>query len=103
MNHVYLIQSLENGYYKIGVSKNPNKRIKQLQTGNPATLKLITIFKTEHSYRIESFFHKRFSHCRREGEWFELNIQNELDFLNECKKIENGVLFLINDENHLTL
>jgi len=103
MKNVYLIQSLENGFYKIGVSKNPKKRIKQLQTGNPVTLKLITVFKTEYPYQIESFLHKRFSHCHREGEWFELDINNELFFLNECEQIEKSIIFLKNCENHLTL
>lgn len=31
---IYLIRLSENSYYKIGITKNINKRIKQLQTGN---------------------------------------------------------------------
>lgn len=51
------------------------------------------VFKSEYSYQIESFLHKRFSHCHKEGEWFELDINNELFFLNECEQIEKNYYF----------
>jgi len=47
MKRVYLIQSLENSYYKIGVSKDPKKRIKQLQTGNSSELKLVESYPSD--------------------------------------------------------
>ena len=42
---LYIIQSDFTGMIKIGRSKDPNKRLKQLQTGNPNKLKLIASFK----------------------------------------------------------
>ena len=44
---LYIIQSDKTGMIKIGRSKNPQKRLKQLQTGNPNKLKLIASFKGE--------------------------------------------------------
>jgi predicted GIY-YIG superfamily endonuclease len=44
MKYIYLIQSLENSYYKIGLSKHPTKRIEELQTGNASILRLIELY-----------------------------------------------------------
>ena len=52
MGYVYLIKDNYNNVYKIGVTKNLNKRIKSLQTGNVCELKLIYLFKTDYPYRL---------------------------------------------------
>jgi len=44
---LYIIQSDVTGMIKVGRSKNPDKRLKQLQTGNPNKLRLIAFFKGE--------------------------------------------------------
>lgn len=88
MKYVYLIQSLENSYYKIGISKNPQRRIKQLQTGNSSKLKLIEIYPSHHANVIEKTLQRRYSHLRKEGEWFDLSLLNEISFKDECKKLD---------------
>ena len=88
MKHIYLIHSLEDGYYKIGVSKHPKKRLTQLQTGNSSELKLIESYQTEYAHKIESVFQTRYFYLKKEGEWFEMSISNEVSFISECKKIE---------------
>lgn len=99
MKYVYLIQSLEDGYYKIGISKNPQKRIKQLQTGNSSELKLIVFYQSDIANKIENVLHNRYSHFRKEGEWFDLSIINEITFKEECEKIEENVNFLKKSDN----
>lgn len=94
MKHVYLIQSLEDSSYKIGVSKHPKKRLKQLQTGNSAELKLIESYQSEYAYRIEKSLQNRYSYLKKEGEWFEMSIINEVTFLEECKNIEKNFILL---------
>lgn len=94
MKHVYLIQSLEEGYYKIGISKNPKKRLKQLQTGNSSELKLIYSYPSEYANKIEKSLHGLLSHCKKEGEWFELSLIDELSFDVKCKQIESNINFL---------
>ena len=88
MKYVYLIQSLEDGYYKIGVSKHPKKRVTQLQTGNSSKLKLIESYQTEYAHKIESALQSRYSYLKKEGEWFDMSITHEVSFISECKKIE---------------
>jgi predicted GIY-YIG superfamily endonuclease len=88
MKYVYLIQSLEDGHYKIGVSKHPKKRVKQLNTGNSSELKLIEIYQSEYANKIEKTLQRRYSYLKKEGEWFDMDISHETLFLTDCQKIE---------------
>jgi hypothetical protein len=99
MKFIYLIQSLENGYYKIGVSKHPQKRIQGLQTGNPSPTKLIGVYQTEYANQIERALQRRYAHLHKEGEWFDLGISQEVNFKKECQKIEDSIVFLKENGN----
>jgi len=99
VKYVYLIQSLEDGYYKIGVSKHPNKRIKELNTGNPSPLKLIETYQSKFAEKIERTLQRRYTHLRKEGEWFDMSISNEVSFRQECQKIEETIDFLKKNDN----
>ena len=57
---VYLIMATESGRYKIGVSKNPTKRIKQLQTGSNEELRLVESFETKFPHKIEKALHNKY-------------------------------------------
>jgi hypothetical protein len=65
---LYFIQSDLTGMIKIGRSKDPQKRLKQLQTGNPNKLKLIASF-DRMGWR-EKALHEHLSKWSLEGEWF---------------------------------
>jgi len=99
MKYIYLIQSLENSYYKVGVSKHPQKRIQELQTGNSSPLKLIETYRTEYAHQIERALQRRYEHLRKEGEWFDMSISNEVSFIEECRKIEETIVFLKKNDN----
>lgn len=64
---VYFISN--GAYVKIGVARNPKKRLKALQTGNPHKLELMRVIKG--GYAEEAALHGHFAHLRVEGEWFE--------------------------------
>lgn len=72
--YVYFIPEREGSNVKIGYSKDPIARVKQLQTGHPTKLGLDGYFyyEDEEKARIaESNFHHKFSEYRKTGEWFE--------------------------------
>lgn len=77
---VYLIQNEKNHLIKIGVSKNPYRRMKQLQTGNDSILRLVGIIKVEDAFRVESILHTRYANSRVSGEWFSIS-DNEIGIL----------------------
>lgn len=70
---IYLIGDGNN--YKIGISKEPQKRIKQLQTGNGEKLRLIKEFKNPSKIYPENVMERRLHFLlrqfRKTGEWFE--------------------------------
>lgn len=90
-DYIYIISNEQN-YIKVGVSKNPERRIKQLQTGNEHQLSLL--FKEEfncsrnHLLKIEKELHKKLKQMTTKsiGEWFLLdkckidNVKNIITF-----------------------
>jgi hypothetical protein len=73
--YIYLIQKNTESIYKIGISDDPLKRLKQLQTGNSARLHLIKIFAVQDARAIEKRLHRllMFHRCSPRGEWFKLS------------------------------
>ena len=84
---IYILENFEN-FYKIGYSKDPEKRVKQLNTGNSTSLKLIKKFKTKYDSKIESYLKKYFKTRNVRGEWFDLS--ND-----DIKKALSAILYLI--------
>lgn len=68
---VYIVRCSASGLFKIGTSKNIQKRISQLQTSSPGTLDTIAIIPCEKS--LEKKLHSMFSSRRVRGEWFDLS------------------------------
>lgn len=67
---LYLIES--GGLYKIGVSQDVNKRIRNLQTGSAHTVICVAYYQTDKPAReVESALHKLFAKYRLRGEWFD--------------------------------
>ena len=99
MKHVYIIQNLANGAFKIGTSIHPAKRVKQLQTGNDAPFKLIGSYPSEYALKIEKTLHNMFSYCKGEGEWVNISLVEALLFEEKCKKIEETIISLKDSGN----
>ena len=88
MYNIYLISShhKDDIYYKIGWTKrDPQKRLKELKTGNSQQLELIQVFESKWSPKIESNLHRNFKHLRCEGEWFLLSPEDVNNFQSLCK------------------
>jgi acylphosphatase len=64
--YVYLIS--DGTAYKIGYSTNPEKRVAELQTGNPRVLRLVAKMKGTES--DEKALHTRFHYANLVQEWF---------------------------------
>lgn len=61
---------------KIGISREPEKRLRQLQLANPGAVTLVghRVFSTRLSAaRVESCLHRRFEAKRMMGEWFDVD------------------------------
>lgn len=67
--HVYFIQSGDAGAIKIGIARNPEKRLRGLQTSHHEKLHIRVV--TSGGAAQEQAYHARFAEHRLHGEWFE--------------------------------
>jgi len=85
---VYLLCDGEK--FKIGMTKKKyiNQRIKELQTGNPYEIWLHSYYETEYPLKIEKMMHAKHTSSNVKNEWFDLTVQEVLNFKNECEECE---------------
>lgn len=92
ITHLYVIHSTS-GYFKIGISKNPNKRLKQLDRGALTpfvnTLFLTVALEDWKAPIIEKMFHKTYADKRVNGEWFALDAFDVRDLTALCEFIND--------------
>lgn len=87
---VYVLKNDE-GFYKIGYSKNVKKRIKELETANSGNLYLIKEFKTKYAAKIEARLHSYFKFQQINREWFDLSIEDLNKILELCESYHNSL------------
>ena len=88
--YVYLISDINSYTYKIGISSNPEKRLKALQTGNDRVLKIIHKILCENYNDVETAFHNQYGFLRVNGEWFELSEEDVIKFPESCRKMDEN-------------
>lgn len=69
---VYAMWAEGSTYFKFGLSKNPEQRLKQVYPKMPFRTCLVRLWSVPHMKFAEDFMHRAFSHKRVNGEWFEL-------------------------------
>lgn len=77
-SYVYVAKEAISGRYKIGISKHPEARIKQLNVGNPEQLELIHAYLAVDGYKSEQLAHDVMSQYNLRGEWFADNMNIQL-------------------------
>lgn len=60
-------------YVKIGVSTQPDKRLREVGVGAPDQVTLLGAWRHDQAWRIEETLHRKFAAARTQGEWFVLN------------------------------
>ena len=96
---IYLILNEETGHIKIGIGKNPEKRVKQLQTGSSAKLTILYQREVEYASKIERNLHEDYKFYRLEGEWFEMPILSFSEIDDKITLYENNFKTL-NEQNN---
>lgn len=99
---IYMITDTSD-HVKIGISKNPHKRLKQLQTGHP---EILTLYFTEefecernHLLKIEKLIHNQIGiqNFKKRGEWFNIpkdKLEEIKDLISFCRiRYEDDVLY----------
>lgn len=96
-NHtVYFIQPRSGGLIKIGVTSDIDRRLKELQTGQAAELRVvhkIVFDKRAIAERVEQLLHSRYAQYRSNGEWFDVSlamIKADIEWAREIVGILDG-------------
>lgn len=77
-SYIYVIAAAPEGPVKIGISHDPDRRVRQLQTGHPGKL---SVYHREPVTAVtvrplERLLHRDISHLCRRGEWFDLCVSD---------------------------
>lgn len=76
--YVYAIRNVTTGNIKLGISRDPQERLKQLQTGNDCALELVAYKKAENRFEDEVSIHRHASQHHIRGEWFDEGVNKLL-------------------------
>lgn len=68
--YIYLINAVGSNYFKIGLTKNPRQRIKQISPKMPFETEYVLLWRTLFMHHAEKYLHDYFEECRANGEWF---------------------------------
>ncbi|PQJ95882.1 GIY-YIG nuclease family protein [Chromatium okenii] len=68
--YVYAIKEKSTGNIKLGISRDPKSRLRQLQTGNSSELELIAYRKAENRFQDEKDLQQLATDYHIRGEWF---------------------------------
>ena len=91
MAFVYLLgDSGQDNTFKIGITRGKiEKRIKQLQTGNGEQIYLVNYYETDYPFFLERSLHLKFYPKQKHNEWFNLNVDDVINFKEHCKFFED--------------
>lgn len=86
---IYYIQRGEDGPIKVGFSDNPDRRLKELQTGSGEPLRILAVIPGDRA--LEKEIHVRLQGCRGVGEWFKPGAL-ELEYLQRLMNVQYEVI-----------
>lgn len=104
LRFVYVIEH-EAGYYKIGLSRQPERRFQNLDQKTPMEMTLLTTILSNDAYLLEQALHTEFAEKNHKKEWFELE-EADVERLEEVgyisveriEKFANGEIESLLDE-----
>lgn len=71
--YVYMMKNEVTGLTKVGMTSNPKRRLKDLDTGNGVRLSYVFCKFLPHASLLENTIHATYKHKRQSGEWFEFD------------------------------
>ncbi len=79
ISYIYVIGA-DQPPYKVGISQDPKRRLKNLQTGHPQKLRIHSLRETsaDKTKLLESVIHHHLRFHRTHGEWFNMSLENVL-------------------------
>ena len=79
LSYIYIIGS-KDPPYKIGISRDPNQRLRSLQTGHPYPLQIHSLKQTDitETKYLEKMIHNNLKFYKTKGEWFQIELKDAI-------------------------
>lgn len=84
-SNIYILNIENTNLYKIGVSQNINRRLKDISNSMPFNVNLIFSLNVKNTYDLESKLHNMYSEFYIKNEWFELGINEIFNIIKLCQ------------------
>lgn len=88
---VYLIKATKTNFYKMGMSKDPYKRLQSLQTGTPFELTILYRVFTFDCVALEKALHEYYQGYWLRGEWFDLPKSEVDNFIGVASTLDQEI------------
>jgi len=75
---------------KIGVSKNPDDRLSQIQTSNAKQVERVRVWAPEDAYSAEAAIHNKLFDRKQRGEWFDISDRSAHDLADAIELFLTG-------------
>lgn len=88
---VYLVQATKTNFYKIGLSKDPLKRLSSIQTGTPFEVKIIHRLYSLNCVLLEKALHDYYQAYWLRGEWFDFPVSVVKEFVQTANDLDQSI------------
>jgi hypothetical protein len=85
-SNIYVLKAINHNYFKIGVSQNIERRLRDVNSSSPIEVELLFSKKIRNAYDLERFIHELIKDYHLRNEWFEIDDYSVLELV--IKKIE---------------
>lgn len=79
--YIYVLCINEFSLFKVGVSQNPKRRIKDIRAYLPFDLEIIYLSKYDNVYEIEDIFKEALEIFKHKGEWFKIDRHSMMELI----------------------
>lgn len=93
--YVYIVKLNGFDIYKIGVSANPERRIKDIDSSNPFGIEIICLLYFKNAYEMEECIHDSFRDKALRKEWFKFDKISLSILINQLTKLSEKGFYLI--------
>lgn len=92
-NSSFYIFHIDNSdLWKLGVSQNIERRLRDINNSMPFTVSLIYSQKIENTYKFEELIHDQYKSKFIQNEWFKLTEDDVVEIMVDCKLSEQYIL-----------
>ncbi len=70
-NYLYILTLNGSNSFKVGVTNDIEKRLRNIQTGNPNKIEIYFCDQIDEAYNIESKIKNKYKQYIKNGEWYE--------------------------------